>query len=48
MSIVIPNEIIKPTGKSEKLFQLELAITNIRDYQISSAKAANFANLSLI
>ncbi|NEQ40982.1 MAG: UPF0175 family protein [Okeania sp. SIO3I5] len=48
MSIVIPNEIIKATGKSEKLLQLELAIIMFRDYQISSAKAANFANLSLI
>jgi len=48
MSIVIPNEIIKATGKNEKLLQLELAIIMFRDYQISSAKAANFANLSLI
>ncbi|NEO52896.1 MAG: UPF0175 family protein [Okeania sp. SIO3B5] len=48
MSIVIPNEIIKATGKSEKLLQLELAIIMFRDYQVSSAKAANFASLSLI
>ncbi|MDY7008448.1 MAG: UPF0175 family protein [Cyanobacteriota bacterium] len=48
MSIVIPNEIIKATGKSEKLLQLELAIIMFRDYQVSSAKTANFAGLSLI
>ncbi|NER02051.1 MAG: UPF0175 family protein [Okeania sp. SIO3C4] len=48
MSIVIPNEIIQATGKSEKLLQLEIAIIMFRDYQISITKAANFANLSLI
>ncbi|MEM1172491.1 MAG: UPF0175 family protein [Cyanobacteria bacterium P01_H01_bin.35] len=48
MSIVIPDGIIKATGKSKKTLQLELAIFMFRDYQISSAKAANFAKLSLI
>lgn len=35
-------------SKSKNLLQLELAIIMFRDYKISSAKAANFANLSLI
>lgn len=48
MSILIPNEIIQATGKIEKLLQLEIAIIMFRDYQINSAKVANFANLSLI
>ena len=48
MSIVIPNEIIRATGKNEQLLRLELAVIMFRDYHISSAKAANFANLSLI
>ncbi|WP_419548378.1 UPF0175 family protein [Microcystis sp.] len=48
MTIVIPNEIIQATGKNEQLLQLELAIIMFRDYHISSAKAADFANLSLI
>ncbi len=48
MSIIIPNEIVQATGKNEKQLQLELAIIMFRDYQVSSAKAANFANLSLI
>ncbi len=48
MSIVIPNEIIQAIGKSKKMLQLELAIIMFIDYQISSPKAANFANLSLI
>ena len=48
MSIIIPNEIVQATGKNEKQLQLELAIIMFRDYGISSAKAANFANLPLI
>lgn len=48
MSIVIPNEIIQATGKTESLLQLELAIVMFKDYHVSSAKAASFANLSLI
>ena len=48
MSIIIPNEIVKATGKNEELLKLELAIVMFKDYQISSAKAASFANLSLI
>ncbi len=48
MTIIIPNEIVKATGKNEELLQLELAIIMFRDYHISSAKAADFANLSLI
>jgi predicted HTH domain antitoxin len=48
MSILIPNEIIQATGKDEQLLLLELAIIMFRDYHISSAKAASFANLSLI
>ncbi|WP_231859700.1 MULTISPECIES: UPF0175 family protein [Microcystis] len=48
MTIVIPNEIIQATGKNEQLLRLELAIIMFRDYHISSAKAADFANLSLI
>ncbi len=48
MSIIIPNEIVQATGKNEKQLQLELAIIMFRDYQVSSAKAAHFANLSLI
>ena len=38
----------KAIGKSKKMLQLELAIIMFIDYQISSPKAANFANLSLI
>lgn len=48
MSIVIPNEIIQATGKNENLLQIELAIIMFKEYHISSAKAADFANLSLI
>ena len=48
MSILIPNEIIQATGKPEKMLQLDLAIIMFIDYHVSSAKAANFANLSLI
>jgi predicted HTH domain antitoxin len=48
MSIVIPKEIIQATGKNEQLLRLELAIIMFRDYHISSAKAADFANLYLI
>ncbi len=48
MTIVISNDLIQATGKNEKLLQLELAIIMFRDYQISSAKAASFANLSLL
>ena len=48
MTIVISNEIIQATGKNEQLLRLELAIIMFRDYHISSAKAADFANLSLI
>jgi predicted HTH domain antitoxin len=48
MSIVISNEIIQATGKNEQLLRLELAIIMFRDYHISSAKAADFASLSLI
>lgn len=48
MSILIPNEIIQAIGKPEKLLQLDLAIIMFKDYHVSSAKAANFANLSLI
>ncbi|MFM7715072.1 MAG: UPF0175 family protein [Microcystis sp.] len=45
---LIPNEIIQATGKNEQLLRLELAIIMFRDYHISSAKAADFADLSLI
>lgn len=48
MSIVIPNEIIQATGKNENLLQIELAIIMFKEYHISSAKAADFAKLSLI
>jgi predicted HTH domain antitoxin len=48
MSILILKEIIQATGKDEQLLLLELAIIMFRDYHISSAKAASFANLSLI
>ncbi|WP_107668585.1 UPF0175 family protein [Cyanothece sp. BG0011] len=48
MSIIIPNEIVQATGKSEESLKLELAIIMFKDYHISSAKAASFANLSLI
>ncbi|TAE57529.1 MAG: UPF0175 family protein [Nostocales cyanobacterium] len=48
MSILIPNDIIQAIGKTENLLKLELAIMMLRDYHISSAKAAEFAGLSLI
>lgn len=48
MSIVISNEIIQATGKTENLLKLDLAIIMFKDYHISSGKAADFADLSLI
>lgn len=48
MSILIPNDIIQAIGKTENLLKLELAIMMLQDYHISSAKAAEFAGLSLI
>ena len=48
MSIVISNEMIQATGKTEYLLKLLLAIIMFKDYHISSAKAADFAGLSLI
>ncbi|QGZ91067.1 UPF0175 family protein [Microcystis aeruginosa] len=48
MSIVISNEMIQATGKTENLLKLDLAIIMFKDYHISSAKAADFAGLSLI
>jgi len=48
MSIVISNEMIQATGKTENLLKLDLAIIMFKDYYISSAKAADFAGLSLI
>lgn len=48
MAIEIPNKIIQAIVKNEELLRLELAIIMFRDYHISSARAADFANLSLI
>jgi len=48
MTIVIPNEIIQATGKKRATVATRTGNHYFRDYHISSAKAADFANLSLI